>query len=603
MRKVYQSLVSAVAAAAVASLTHAAGFPSAGAPQGGQAPAGISDLVKRKRLEIVNDPASLARVQTVVRNIYRVADEHAGTTPEVAIVTGRPSAEAVEGRYILVSESMAKELADDNELAIVLGHEIAHLVRGHTYGASRENDVATAAEHLSFDQSLIPGLQNAVSQGVEAEADRYGLLYAALAGYDVSRAKDVYDKILTSLPDVVHPPKEEREKIFRERLQNILDNVEVFNAGVDYALRGLYALSIQAYENLLRDEYRSRDIYLNLGAFHHLLAFRYLKPEESPADICSLTLELQSGFEPQGLRRGSGQTRGTGGANEADRAKYREHLNKAADEYQQALRASPDYSPARNNLGCAFLHRGDDGDVDQAAGELKRAAKLEPDNAVIANNLGVAYLRLDQRDKALAQFRRALQLNSEFVHADYNLGVTLLADRTPAAEAEARKALQAYLEGKEGMRTAYYVSQARQRLGLEVEASPALAAGAPAVQLVVQGLPLLPGQSISQLSPDLHPDRDIKLIPEYEVELLKFPDWRVTVRGDAVDQVTVASPQFHTAEHIAVGSTVDEIRKAYGRPDMEQARGESRMLVYLKRGLLFRAQGNRVSSWAVFKAV
>jgi hypothetical protein len=112
---------------------------------------------------------------------------------------------------------------------------------------------------------------------------------------------------------------------------------------------------------------------------------------------------------------------------------------------------------------------------------------------------------------------------------------------------------------------------------------------------------LLPGQPLSQLSPDLHPDRDIKLIPEYAIELLKFPDWQLLVRDDSADQVIVESNRIKTAERIGVGSTVEEIRKAYGRPDMEQARGESRMLVYLHKGLLFRAQSNRVTSWSVFR--
>ena len=593
---IFSSILGAALMAEATGLLHSAPVRAA------QTPTGISVLVERKKLQMVDDSESLARVQRIVTNIYRVAEEHAGTMPEVAIVSGNPSAEALEGRYILVSQSMVKLLPDDDGLSIVLGHEIAHLVRGHTLGADRETDVAKAALHLSFDQSLIKNVKDAVVQGLEAEADRYGLLYAALAGYDVSRAQQVYDKVLTNIPDVNHPPKEEREKIFRARLQNILDHVEVFNAGLDYALRNQFAYAIQAYENLLRDEYRSRDIYLNLGAFHHQLAFRFLKPEDSPPDICSLSLELQSGFEPQGMRRSSGQIRGDGGANDASQAKYREHLNKAVEEYQQALRSSPEYGPARNNLGCAFLHRQDAGDNYQAVGELERAGKLEPNNAVIANNLGVAYLRLDQRDKALAQFRRALQLNPEFVHADYNLGAALSTDKSAAAEAEVRKAFQAYLDGKEGLRSPYYVSQARQRLGLSADASPVSATtGAPAGQPVVQGLPLLPGLPLSQLSPDLHADRDIKLIPEYAVSLLKFPDWQMLVREDTADEVTVYSERFKTAENIGVGSNVEEIRKAYGRPDMEQSRGGNRVLVYLHKGLLFRAESNRVTSWSVFR--
>jgi len=550
---------------------------------------------------MVDDRQAQARVQRIVTNIYRVANEQAGNTPEIAIVSGRPSAEAMEGRYVLVSESIVQLLEDDNELAIVLGHEIAHLVRGHTYGVQRETDVAAAAEHLSFDQSLIPGIENAVTQGLEAEADRYGLLYAALAGYDVSLAPAVYDKVLTNLPDVNHPPKEERQKNFQARLQNILDNVAVFNAGLDYALRGQYAFSIQAYENLLRDEFRSRDIYLNLGSFHHRLAFHYLKPENSPANICALSLELQSGFEPRGERRRSGQERGGPGSDETEQAKFREHLNQAIDKYQQALRASPGYAPAHNNLGCAYLHRQDSGDIYQAVGELERAANLEPTNALFANNLGVAYLGVDQREKAVAQFRRALQLKPDLAAADYNLGMALLSGNTPDSLSKARKALGDYLGLRGKSASDIYVLQARRRLGLAVEPSPmSTAPSANPASEAAQGLPLLPGQPVFQIPPDVHPDRTIKLIPEYDIELLLFPGWQLLVYDQNADEVTLTTNKFLTTGHVGVGSTMDDVHRIYGQADVEEARGDSRVVVYLEKGLIFRVQGNEIISWSVF---
>ena len=562
-----------------------------------QASAGITALLKRKRLQMVDDPQALVRVQQIVTNIYRVADEHASNAPEIALVSGRPSAEAMEGRYILVSESMTQLLDDDNELAIVLGHEIAHLVRGHTYGVQRETDVAAAAEHLSFDQSLVPALESAVTQGLEAEADRYGLLYAALAGYDVSRAPQVYDKVLTNLPDVNHPPKEEREKNFEARLRGILDNVAVFQVGLDYALRGQYALAIQAYENLLRDEFRSRDIYLNLGYFHHLFAFRYLKPEDSPSEVCSLSLELQSGFEPQGQSQKRAAERGPDGS-----ANFRKELSEAIEFYQQALRASPDYAAARNNLGCAYLHRQDPGDVYQAVGELERASNLEPSNAAVVNNLGVAYLRIGQQEKAIAQFRRALQLNPKFPDSYYNLGTVLLSVKTPRSDAEARKCFQAYVDAKQGTRPAYYVSQARARLTLATEVAANDAASAtPTASAVVQGLPLMPGQLLFQLPPNLHPDRQIKLIPEYGIELLRFPDWQLIVQEDVAEQVTVDTDRFRTVGDLGVGSSINDVRKTYGTPDVEQVRANKLVLVYLDKGLIFRAQGDRIKSWSVFQ--
>lgn len=66
-------------------------------------------------------------------------------------------------------------MSDDDDLAIIVGHEMAHLVRGHT------NQVRT-------------------SKRDEAEADYLGLYFAARAGYDISGAPEVWERFARSNP-------------------------------------------------------------------------------------------------------------------------------------------------------------------------------------------------------------------------------------------------------------------------------------------------------------------------------------------------------------------------------------------------------------------
>ncbi len=66
-------------------------------------------------------------------------------------------------------------LPDDDQLAVVVGHEFAHMVLGHT-GSPRG------------------------SKRYEAESDYLGLYFAARAGYDISKAPGVWDAFARSNP-------------------------------------------------------------------------------------------------------------------------------------------------------------------------------------------------------------------------------------------------------------------------------------------------------------------------------------------------------------------------------------------------------------------
>lgn len=81
-----------------------------------------------------------------------------------------------DGRRLFISTALAGFAASDDELAVILGHELAHHVLRHRHwseagGAARQaNDAAWVAE----------GGQG----GAEEQADRVGLYLAARAGYD-----------------------------------------------------------------------------------------------------------------------------------------------------------------------------------------------------------------------------------------------------------------------------------------------------------------------------------------------------------------------------------------------------------------------------------
>jgi predicted Zn-dependent protease len=77
-----------------------------------------------------------------------------------------------QGNHVLLTTGMLDFLTRDDDVAVVLAHEVAHIAAGHTtYGA---------------DQRV---------QAVEPEADYFGIYFAARAGYDVSGAADLLQRI------------------------------------------------------------------------------------------------------------------------------------------------------------------------------------------------------------------------------------------------------------------------------------------------------------------------------------------------------------------------------------------------------------------------
>ncbi len=126
------------------------------------------------------------------------------------------NAYAAPGKIILTSRLVSICLNDD-ELALIVGHEMAHQVLGHLIrgAAHRElgqlvGEAITAFstlslgrlldwKHFQVDPNVRQVAQNAVvsvfSQDEEREADIYGAWYAFQAGYDIDRGVAVWERV------------------------------------------------------------------------------------------------------------------------------------------------------------------------------------------------------------------------------------------------------------------------------------------------------------------------------------------------------------------------------------------------------------------------
>lgn len=149
---------------------------------------------------------------------------------EVFSVQGGQVNAYTDGKNISITVGMAK-FASDEELALVIAHELAHCVEGHI-GKKRKNSILGSLAGGIVDGLVQGGLgvqtygkygrrgeqigADAFSQAFELEADYIGLYILARAGYSTENAADFWRKIAEQSPlesnslTGTHPPTAER---------------------------------------------------------------------------------------------------------------------------------------------------------------------------------------------------------------------------------------------------------------------------------------------------------------------------------------------------------------------------------------------------------
>ena len=150
-----------------------------------------------------------------------------------------------DGKNIYITWGIADYTKDDNELALVIGHEIAHNDRGHIQ-AKQTNmllagllgfalDMATAAGGgysggTYTEQFMRLGAQ-AFSVGFEQEADYAGLYYSARAGFGIDKANEFWTRMGSKNPSAIahnttHPATAARFVALRATVKEIENKIK-----------------------------------------------------------------------------------------------------------------------------------------------------------------------------------------------------------------------------------------------------------------------------------------------------------------------------------------------------------------------------------------
>jgi Flp pilus assembly protein TadD len=93
-------------------------------------------------------------------------------------------------------------------------------------------------------------------------------------------------------------------------------------------------------------------------------------------------------------------------------------VDEAIIQLRKALETSPNYAGAHNNLGLAFIQKRQ---LDEAIAQFQKALEIQPHSAVVQNNFADALLRKGQLDEAIAHYHRVLVLDTNSTVALNNL--------------------------------------------------------------------------------------------------------------------------------------------------------------------------------------
>jgi len=195
--------------------------------------------------KLLNDPVIIEYVNRIAQNVARNSDLKIPLTVKV-IDDPTINASALPGGFLYVNTGLILAAEEEDQVAGVMAHEIAHVAARHW--ASQMTKM-TFAQYAMLPLIFVPmsypvymGVMEAYMQGVplaflkfsrgaEAEADYLGIQYMYKAGYDPNSYVAFFGKVMQeerrmpgSVPSVFmdHPPTGDRIIKSEEEIKEIL---------------------------------------------------------------------------------------------------------------------------------------------------------------------------------------------------------------------------------------------------------------------------------------------------------------------------------------------------------------------------------------------
>lgn len=208
-----------------------------------------------EELPLVADEPMQQRVRAIGQRIAAVCDRRE-LIYHFAVVEGEEvNAFSLPGGWVYLNEGLVKKAANDDELAGVIAHEVAHITARHAvkrYESSVGMQIVQLATLATRQAAAARGAgiamqaaQLAYARDDELEADRLGVKYLKAAGFDpkgmlafLQTLREIHQHEPHYLPRGVvrphyamsHPYVPDRIRAVKEALYGVADYIDYLNA-------------------------------------------------------------------------------------------------------------------------------------------------------------------------------------------------------------------------------------------------------------------------------------------------------------------------------------------------------------------------------------
>lgn len=133
---------------------------------------------------------------------------------------------AADGTSFAITTGLYDVTRSDDELAVILGHELAHNILGHLAGAATGSSTTGRLLEAFTRSSISAALSSAATPAhdpkKEIEADRFGLQLMARAGFDITAADTMWTRLnhagSATLISRTHPTGNDRQAALRKAI-------------------------------------------------------------------------------------------------------------------------------------------------------------------------------------------------------------------------------------------------------------------------------------------------------------------------------------------------------------------------------------------------